>query len=85
MGKMVDSDGYNIVKCTYIESQMARMTNAMFFKGGLTRKHCFQCLPTLGFYPKILGFFWGHWDFHGIFILRIRLWDFSWDFSEFRK
>ena len=44
MGKMVDSDGYNIVKCTYIESQMARMTNAMFFKGGLTRKHCFLAM-----------------------------------------
>jgi hypothetical protein len=42
-------------------------------------------LPTLGFYPKILGFSLGCWDFLGIFILKNRPWDFSWDFSEFQE
>ena len=37
-----------------------------------------QCCQPWDFIPR-------SWDFHGIFILRIRLWDFSWDFSEFRK
>ena len=42
-------------------------------------------VANLGILSQDLGIFLGHWDFHGIFILRIRPWDFSWDFSEFRK
>ena len=42
-------------------------------------------VANLGVLSEDLGIFLGHWDFHGIFILGIRPWDFSWDFSEFRK
>ena len=42
-------------------------------------------VANLGILSQDLGIFLGHWDFLGIFILRIRPWDFSWDFSEFRK
>ena len=38
-------------------------------------------VANLGILSQDLGIFLGHWDFHGIFILRIR----PWDFSEFRK
>ena len=40
---------------------------------------------NLGILSQDLGIFLGHWDFFGIFILRIRPWDFSWDFSEFSE
>ena len=53
---------------------------------GLTSRNCFfSSVANLGILSQDLGIFLGHWDFHGIFILRIRPWDFSWDFSEFRK
>ena len=42
-------------------------------------------VANLGILSQDLGIFLGHWDFFGIFILRIRPWDFSWDFSEFSK
>ena len=42
-------------------------------------------VANLGILSQDLGIFLGHWDFLGIFILRIRPWDFSWDFSEFRE
>ena len=42
-------------------------------------------VANLGILSQDLGIFLGHWDCFGIFILRIRPWDFSWDFSEFRE
>ena len=42
-------------------------------------------VANLGILSQDLEIFLGHWDFLGIFILRIRPWDFSWDFSEFRE
>ena len=42
-------------------------------------------VANLGILSQDLGIFLGHWDFFGIYILRITPWDFSWDFSKFRK
>ena len=48
-------------------------------------RYVFNSVANLGILSQDLGIFLGHWDFLGILILRIRPWDFSWDFSEFRE
>ena len=47
--------------------------------------HVRNSVANLGILSQDLGIFLGHWDFFGIYILRITPWDFSWDFSKFRK